>query len=221
MRVTDFYKSGGGCRFYGHLSYNSVRSRCRVAWWVKQGKPNPGFKPGNKYGARLKGVPKSEEWKRKASLSKLGDKNPMRNPIYARKMADSKRGKPNPKHREYWKLNHDEQLRRMMVGEHKKPNKLEKRLIDLIQRENLPFKYVGNWEFIVGGKCPDFMSTNGKKLLIELFGNYWHTVKARETVEERVARFREHGFETLVLWESEMGEEKRVLEKIRRFCGEI
>ena len=108
-----------------------------------------------------------------------------------------------------------------MVGEHKKPNKLEKRLIDLIQRENLPFKYVGNWEFIVGGKCPDFMSTNGKKLLIELFGNYWHTVKARETVEERVARFREHGFETQVLWESEMGEEKRVLEKIRRFCGEI
>ena len=94
-----------------------------------------------------------------------------------------------------------------MVGEHKKPNKLEKRLIELIDRNRLPFKYVGNWEFMLGGKCPDFMSTDGKKLLIELFGNYWHTVKARETVEERVDHFRKHGFETLILWEKEMDDE--------------
>lgn len=153
-------------------------------------------------------------------LVKVGDKNPMRNPIYAKRMADSKRGKPNPKHREFWRLNHDEQLRKMMVGEHKKPNKLETRLIGLIERSGLPFKYVGNWEFILGGKCPDFMSTDGRKLLIELFGNYWHIVKARETVEERVARFREHGFETLVLWEKEMDDESVVVDKIRRFCGE-
>ncbi len=145
----------------------------------------------------------------------------MRNPENARKMAATKRGKPNPKHREYWRLHHDEQLRKMMVGEHKKPNKLEKRLIELIDGNNLPFKYVGNWEFILGGKCPDFLSTDGKKLLIELFGNYWHTIKARETVEERVARFREHGFETLVLWEKEMDDERLIVDKIRRFCGEI
>lgn len=214
-----------------------MRSKRRIAWWIKQDKPNPGrpFKKGyvpwskgkprpdmvgNKYGTLLKGRPKSEEWKRKASLSKLGDKNPMRNPIYAKRMADSKRGKPNPKHREFWRLNHDEQLRKMMVGEHKKPNKLETRLIGLIERSGLPFKYVGNWEFILGGKCPDFMSTDGRKLLIELFGNYWHIVKAREAVEERVARFREHGFETLVLWEKEMDDESVVVDKIRRFCGE-
>jgi len=115
-----------------------------MPWWVKQGKPHPGFKSGNKYGTLLKGVPKSDDWKRKASLSKLGDKNPMRNPIYAKKMADSKRGRPNPKHKEYWRLHHDEQLRKMMVGEHKKPNKLEKRLIELIDKASLPFRYVGN-----------------------------------------------------------------------------
>ena len=40
---------------------------------------------GNKYGTLLKGIPKSEEWKRKASLAKMGDKNPMRNPVYAKK----------------------------------------------------------------------------------------------------------------------------------------
>jgi very-short-patch-repair endonuclease len=205
-----------------------------VAWWIKKGKPNPGrpfekghvpwskgkTRPdmlGNRYGTLLKGVPKSEEWKRKASLSKLGDKNPMRNLVYAKKMADSKRGKPNPKHKEYWRLHHDEQLRRMMVGEHKKPNKLEKRLIEVINRNHLPFKYVGNWEFVIGGKCPDFMSTNGNKLLLELFGNYWHTLKARETAEERVDYFRKYGFETLVVWEKEMDNEKLIVEKIQEF----
>jgi len=177
------------------------------------------FKPGNTYGTLLKGRPKSEEWKKKVSVAMTGDKNPMRDPVHAKKMADSKRGKPNPKHKEYWRLHHDEQLRKMMVGEHKRPNKLEKRLIELIERNGLPFKYVGNWEFIVGGKCPDFLNTTGKKLLIELFGNYWHTVKARETVEERVALFRKYGYETLILWEKEMDDEQLIVEKIRRFLG--
>ncbi len=174
---------------------------------------------GNKYGYLAKGIPKSEEWKRKASLLKMGDRNPMRNPIHAKKMAASKRGKPNPKLGEFWKLHHDEQIKRMMVGEHKKPNKLEKRLIELIDRNGLPFKYVGNWEFMVAGKCPDFLSTDGRKLLIELFGNYWHTVKARETVEERVERFRKHGFETLVLWEKEMDDDQLIVERIRQFTS--
>jgi hypothetical protein len=82
----------------------------------------------------LKGVPKSEEWKRRASLAKIGDRNPMRNPIYAKKMAESKRGRPNPKHKEFWRLHKEDQLRKMMVGAHKKPNKLELKLIGLIEK---------------------------------------------------------------------------------------
>ncbi len=173
---------------------------------------------GNKYGELLRGVPKSEEWKRKASLSKLGVRNPMKNPIYAKKMADSKRGKPNPKHKEYWRLHKEEQLKKMMVGEHKKPNKLELKLIELLNRNGLQFRYVGNWELLVGGKCPDFASTNDRKQLIELFGDYWHTVKARETAEERAAHFKHFGYETLILWEHEMTNEGQVLQKIRAFA---
>jgi G:T-mismatch repair DNA endonuclease (very short patch repair protein) len=174
---------------------------------------------GNKWGYLARGIPKSEEMKRKASLAKMGDKNPMRDPVHAKKMAASKRGKPNPKLREFWRLHHDEQIMRMMVGEHKKPNKLERRLIELINRNGLPFRYVGNWEFMVAGKCPDFVSIDGKKLLIELFGNYWHTVKAREMVEERVDRFRKHSFETLVLWEKEMNDEQLIVDKIQQFAS--
>jgi hypothetical protein len=150
-----------------------IKGRGGLASLKGSGSVNPGcFKVGNNLGHLTKGIPKSDEWKRKASLAKIGDRNPMRNPIHAKKMADTKRGMQNPKHREFWKIHHDEQLKKMMVGEHKKPNKLEKLLIELIDRNNLPFKYVGNWEFIVAGKCPDFLCTDGRKLLIELFGNY-------------------------------------------------
>jgi very-short-patch-repair endonuclease len=228
-----------------------VNTKRRIAWWIRQGKPNPGtpytyvkghvpwikgkhglkslrrtgktsrglFKVGNKYGTLLKGIPKSEEMKRKSSLAKMGDRNPMKNPIYAKKMALSKRGKPNPKHKEYWRLHHDEQLKKMMVGEHKRPNKVELKLIDIINRHALPFKYVGNWELIVGGKCPDFLNTTGKRQLIELFGNYWHTIKARETAEERVDHLRKHGFETLILWEKELDDEPLIVDKILQFAG--
>jgi G:T-mismatch repair DNA endonuclease (very short patch repair protein) len=134
-------------------------------------------------------------------------------------MATAKRGKPNPKFKEFWRLHHDEQIKRMMVAEHKKPNRLERRLIELVDRAGLPFKYAGNWEFMVAGKCPDFLSTDGRKLFTESFGNYWHTIKARETVEERVERFREHGYETLVLWEKEMDNEQLVADKIRQFIS--
>jgi hypothetical protein len=84
-------------------------------------------------------------------LAKMGDRNPMKNPVYDKKMAESKRGKPNPKHKEFWKLHRDEQLKKMMVGAHKKPNKLELKLICLIERNDLQFRYVGNWEFIFLG----------------------------------------------------------------------
>lgn len=26
----------------------------------------------------------------------------------------------------------------------------------------------------IGGLCPDFVNCNGKKVIIELFGDYWH-----------------------------------------------
>jgi very-short-patch-repair endonuclease len=78
---------------------------------------------------------------------------------------------------------------------------------------------VGYWEFILGGKCPDFLRTDGKKQLIELFGNYWHTVKSRETADERTAHFKKSGFDTLILWETDLDSEEQVLERIRRFVA--
>jgi very-short-patch-repair endonuclease len=203
-----------------------------VAWWILAGKPNPGRgrrkgegkgipNPkmiGNKHGHALKGRPKSEEWKRKASLSKMGDRNPMRNPIHAAKMAASKRGKPNPKLKEFWRLHKDEQILKMMRGvASNRPNRKEQHLISIMEANRLPFRYVGNWQFTLGGRCPDFLNCNGKKQLIEYFGDYWHTTLAKETDEERVAFFRRFGFETLILRESDLKDEPHLIAKIKEF----
>ena len=149
---------------------------------------------GNKFGRLGKGIPKSPEWKQKASLSKMGDLNPMKNPLIAAKMAASKRGVPNPKVKEFWRLHKDEQIARMMRGAaSKRPNKLEVQLTSLIRKNGLPYRYVGDWKLIVGGRCPDFVSDGGRHV-IELFGDYWHDEKERITPEERASHYKSHGY---------------------------
>ena len=56
-----------------------------------------------------------------------------------------------------------------------KPNNLEKKIIELINKYNLPFTYTGDGSFIIGRVNPDFIEINGHKLALEVFGNYWHT----------------------------------------------
>jgi hypothetical protein len=90
----------------------------------------------------------------------------------------------------------------MIKAFHVKPNKKELFLDEILQ-DLFPgeYRFVGDGQFILAGKCPDFMNVNGQKKLIELFGDYWHR---GENPEERIALFREYGYETLVIWEREM-----------------
>ena len=83
-----------------------------------------------------------------------------------------------------------------------RPTKPEIFLTNFLQ-QILPneYKYVGDGQFILGGKCPDFMNVNGQKKLIELYGDYWHR---NDNPQDRINLFKEHGFDTLVIWESEL-----------------
>jgi len=96
-----------------------------------------------------------------------------------------------------------------------KPTELEKKLITLIKENSLPFRYVGNGEIWIGGKCPDFFNTNGSKQLIELFGIYWHPVF---DTAKRIEHFRKYGFNTLVIWEDELDNKVKLIRKIRKFA---
>lgn len=109
----------------------------------------------------------------------------------------------------------DKVVRAQQVGRYVHPNKAEKAVLELLEQ-----LYPGEWAFvgdgslIVGGKNPDFANVNGKKALIELFGDYWHR---GENPQDRIDLFARFGFKTLVIWELEMSSISRVTERVTQF----
>jgi len=154
-----------------------------------------------KIGAGNKGKIVSEESKMRCSLANKGKrysprtqftseslKKRYRDPVYVKKM------------KEAWNI---------------KPNKLESRMIGLL--DNLypgEWKYTGDFSFTINGKCPDFVNCNGQKKVIELFGDYWHQ---GQDPQERINAFTPFGYSTLVIWEHEFKNMRRVINKIDEF----
>ncbi|MEK6932284.1 MAG: radical SAM protein [Nanoarchaeota archaeon] len=100
-----------------------------------------------------------------------------------------------------------------------KPNNAELRLLNLLQK-NYPneWGFVGNGEIRVGNYCPDFVNSNNKKKILELFGDYWHNKPDSEEKDTlKISTYSKHGYETLVIWEHELNDEQRLLEKIFNF----
>ena len=88
------------------------------------------------------------------------------------------------------------------------PNNQELQLLGLITWMGLPYRYVGNAGFIINGKSPDFIHTQGDKKIIELFGERWHKKKEEKT---RTEFFQKSGYETLIIWSKELSNKNRKL----------
>ncbi len=136
-----------------------------------------------------------------------GDQNPNRRP----EVREAKR--------QLWK--DQEFIRKQLVARRGVPqNKAEKKLQDLLD-QNFPdqWRFTGTGQFLVrtseGWKKPDFIH-NTRKLIIELFGRYWHT---DSEVETRTKLFEELGYQTLVIWDDELDKIDSVLLKIRSLIG--
>lgn len=90
-----------------------------------------------------------------------------------------------------------------------KPTKPERELRDII---NIAcpneYMYVGDGRFIIDGLSPDFVNINGKKKLVELFGDYFHSdavrLPYRRTEQGRIEAFRTFGYDCLVIWEHDL-----------------
>lgn len=97
----------------------------------------------------------------------------------------------------------------------RRPNKTEEKLTILIQ-ENFPneFKFVGDGSVVIEGLNPDWINCNGKKLIIELFGEPWHK---KEEADKRINTFSKYGFKTLIIWWKESRNKKLLNEKVRNF----
>ena len=105
-----------------------------------------------------------------------------------------------------------------------KPNKVELKLNSILQNI-LPNEYALNVKsdiMILGGKVPDFVNVNGQKKVIELFGEYWHTVRAdnyTKTEKGRIEYFKKLGWDTLIIWERELKDIGTLKQKILKFNG--
>jgi hypothetical protein len=99
-----------------------------------------------------------------------------------------------------------------------KPNKLELGFQKFLD-EHFPgdWKYVGDGEIWIAGKCPDFLNVNGKKQIIELYGSYWHKP---EDEELRKSHFWKHSYKTLIIWDYELRNPEKVISKIQVWGSE-
>jgi very-short-patch-repair endonuclease len=122
----------------------------------------------------------------------------------------------NPEYRE-------KQLAVIFKGYNIKPNKMEEKLNKILQNI-FPGEYLLNiaGDVIIGRKIPDFVNINGQKKLIEFNGDYWHgfelTGRTKEEEEkQRIDHFAKYGYQTLIIWESELNNLQNTREKIIEF----
>ena len=114
---------------------------------------------------------------------------------------------------ELWK--NPKHIKKMAKALHVTPNKPEAFMLNLLN-EIYPgeWKFTGDFSFMINGKSPDFVNCNGKKLIIEFWGDYWHK---GEDPKDRANIFKPFGYETLVIWEHELKDVDSVVKRIHEF----
>jgi hypothetical protein len=151
-----------------------------------------------------KGIPHTKETKKKMSFAAKG-----RHPSLETRKKISHALMERWKNAEY----RNRIVTAIMKGWRIKPNKKEI-LLDSILESLFPneWKYVGDGQLIISGKCPDFWNGNGK--VLELFGDYFHK---GENPQERIDFFQQHNFDCCVIWEHELKQPEALREKIINF----
>lgn len=144
---------------------------------------------GLKRGAASKGYPKSAAWRRKLSESSRANWSSLSSEQKSKRVRD------------------------LFKGPIAKPNRAELKLEGLLEKFfPREFKINVRKGLVIGGKIPDFVNVNGKKVLVELFGRYWHDPKEEAS---RKKTFSKWGFKTIVVWEEELKNPDLVIRKVR------
>lgn len=83
----------------------------------------------------------------------------------------------------------------------------------ICKKHNLGFHYVGDGSLWIGrtrALNPDFIETNGKKICIEIFGDYWHSPMLNRNIQEtarldyRKRHYKKFGWKPIFIWETDL-----------------
>lgn len=90
---------------------------------------------------------------------------------------------------------------------HTKPERIFEQIC---KKYNLPFKYTGDGTFWIHNINPDFIECNGKKIAVEIFGDYWHSpllnykLQKDRTLLYRKKILKKYGWKLIVFWETDL-----------------
>ena len=195
--------------FYGkHHSEESKRRNGEA----HRGRPSPN-----------KGIPKTDEQKRKQSIALTGRKQTEKQKQWRRDHpVNYWKGKTIPAYarekmskRKFESWQDPIYVKKVMDGRHLNPNKSELKLLRLLEKLHPgEWKYTGDFSFSINGKCPDFVNCNGQKKIIEFNGTYWHQ---KDIPGEREKIFAAFGYDTLIIWDTEMKDMGKVERRINDF----
>ncbi len=156
--------------------------------------------------------PLSEEWKKKISLANRGRK-------WSRPFSEEHRKKISLNSRAQWSHMSPEEkdtfIKKQRLGMAIYPNKQEQKMQSIL--DGLfpdEYKFVGDGQIVIAGKFPDFINVNGKKKIVEVYGDYWHR---GDDPQDRINTFKPYGYDTLVIWERELRDENKLREKLKIF----
>lgn len=189
-------------------------------------------------------VEKSKEWNRKISVAKKGKSFSLEHKRAisvgtkigmlksnagekiskiqtGRKLSEETKDRMSIKRKKYLsnKENLEQHLKNTFFKAKIRPNKSEIKLYEIVN-SSLPDEYILNWsrQLMIGGMFPDLVNINGKKKLIEFFGDYWHR---NDNPQERINKFRKFGFDCLVIWEHELKDLNVLKDKLLKFNGDL
>lgn len=200
----NFGKRGSAYHWYGRQHSGETKRKMSE---VQQGPKSPN------YGRRP-----TAETRHKLSASRTGSKNPQ----FGRTRTDEEKQNLSQKISSLWQ--NPEYVARMMKLRQAKPNKQEQILISVLSKEFPQFAYNGDFSqgVMLSGLIPDFINVNGQKEVIELYGDYWHSkdgTRWRQTELGRIMTYNSVGYHCLVIWQSELKNPDKVIEKIRVFTS--